>query len=122
MEGFDTSLAEGVILLTPFDADNPDSKVQNFVTKYQAAHGEIPNQFAAGAYDVVWALYEMLNSVGANSGMTASQINDLLVPLVTGSFTFNGVTGNNMTWDTTGQVNKGAYAVIIQDGRYVSFN
>jgi branched-chain amino acid transport system substrate-binding protein len=122
MEGFNTGLAEGVILLTPFDADSPDSKVQNFVRMYQEAHGEVPNQFAAGAYDVVWALYEMLVATNASASMSASQINDLLVAHILGSFTFNGVTGSNMTWDETGQVNKGAYAVIIQGGRYVSFN
>ena len=35
LEGFDTSLAEGVMLLTPFNADATDEKTQSFVTKYK---------------------------------------------------------------------------------------
>ena len=35
VENFDTSLAEGVMLLTPFTADAKDEKTQNFVSKYK---------------------------------------------------------------------------------------
>ena len=35
MEGFDASLAEGVMLLTPFNADAEDEKTQAFVKTYQ---------------------------------------------------------------------------------------
>ena len=55
LEGFDTSLAEGVMLLTPFNADATDEKTQSFVTKYQELYGDVPNQFAADAYDCVYA-------------------------------------------------------------------
>ena len=52
MDGFDASLAEGVMLLTPFNADATDEATVNFVTKYQELYGETPNQFAADAYDL----------------------------------------------------------------------
>ena len=55
LEGFDTSLAEGVYLLTPFNADSEDETTKAFVAKYQEKFGEIPNQFAADAYDVIYA-------------------------------------------------------------------
>lgn len=45
LEGFDTSLAEGVMLLTPFNADATDEKTQNFVTKYKEQFGDVPNQY-----------------------------------------------------------------------------
>ena len=51
IEGFDTSLAEGVMLLTPFSADATDDLTVNFVTKYQAAYNATPDQFAADGYD-----------------------------------------------------------------------
>ena len=57
VEGFDTSLAEGVMLLTPFVATSDDERVVNFVAKYQAAYGEIPIQFAADAYDGIYILF-----------------------------------------------------------------
>lgn len=43
MKGFDTSLAEGVMLLTPFNADSTDERTAAFVKKYQDMYGEVPN-------------------------------------------------------------------------------
>ena len=65
MEGFDKSLAEGVILLTPFNADSKDAKTAAFVAEYQKRFGEIPNQFAADAYDCVYAYAQALQAAGA---------------------------------------------------------
>ena len=45
VEGFDTSLAEGVMLLTPFVATAEDELTKNFVAKYQEKFNEIPIQF-----------------------------------------------------------------------------
>ena len=47
VEGFDTSLAEGVMLLTPFTADAQDEKTQTFVKAYEEAFEIAPIQFAA---------------------------------------------------------------------------
>ena len=46
------------MLLTPFAADAKDEKTQAFVTAYEEAYGDTPNQFAADAYDVVYAIYQ----------------------------------------------------------------
>ena len=67
LEGFDTSLAEGVMLLTPFNADATDEKTQSFVTKYQELYGDVPNQFAADAYDCVYAYKAALEASGATA-------------------------------------------------------
>ena len=56
VENFDTSLAEGLMLLTPFAADSTDEKTQNFVKAYKDAYKDTPNQFAADAYDAVYAV------------------------------------------------------------------
>ena len=42
LSGFDTSLAEGVMLLTPFSADAEDERTQTFVKTYEEQFGEIP--------------------------------------------------------------------------------
>ena len=55
MKNFDPALAEGVMLLTPFNADDEDEATQSFVKKYQEKYGETPIQFAADAYDCVYA-------------------------------------------------------------------
>lgn len=123
VEGFDTSLAEGVMLLTPFNADAADAKTQSFVASYQARFGEIPNQFAADGYDCVYAIYEALTALNATPDMSASALCDALVAKFTdGSFTFNGLTGENMTWDATGAVNKTPKGMVIENGAYVGLN
>ena len=122
VEGFDTSLAEGVILLTPFNADSEDETTKNFVAKYQEKHNEIPNQFAADAYDCVYAIYEALKATGAKTSMTAAELGTLLTEKFAGDFTFNGLTGEGMTWDETGAVSKTPKGMVIENGAYVGLD
>lgn len=119
IEGFDTSLAEGLMLLTPFAADADDEKTQAFVSAYEAAYGETPNQFAADAYDVIYSLYEAVLAGGINGDMDASEICDALKTQYT-SMTFDGLTGTGMTWDATGAISKNPKAVVIKDGAYAA--
>ncbi len=79
LEGFDTSLAEGVMLLTPFNADATDEKTQSFVTKYQELYGDVPNQFAADAYDCVYAYKAALEASGATADMSAEELCDKMI-------------------------------------------
>jgi len=123
VEGFDTALAEGVMLLTPFAADAEDEATQNFVAKYEAAYGETPNQFAADAYDTVYAIAAALEKAGATPDMTASQLCDILVAQFTSAdFAVDGLTGAGMTWSATGEVSKAPKGMMIQDGKYVSMD
>ena len=64
VEDFDTALAEGVMLLTPFAADATDELTTSFVGKYQEAHGEIPIQFAANAYDAIYIIKAAIEKIG----------------------------------------------------------
>ena len=122
VEGFDTSLAEGVILLTPFNADAEDETTKNFVAKYQEKHNEIPNQFAADAYDCVYAIYEALKATDAKTSMTAAELGTLLTNKFAGDFSFNGLTGEGMTWDETGAVSKSPKGMVIENGAYVGLD
>lgn len=121
MEGFDTSLAEGVMLLTPFSADAEDELTVNFVKNYKEKYGDTPNQFAADAYDCVYAIYQACQNGKVTPDMTAQQINDIMKAQFT-SMTFNGLTGNNMTWNAEGMVSKSPKAVVIQNGVYVGMD
>ena len=122
VEGFDTSLAEGVYLLTPFNADSEDAKTQAFVAKYQEKHNEVPNQFAADAYDCVYAIYEALKATGAKPSMTAAELGTLLTAKFAGDFSFDGLTGEGMTWDETGAVTKTPKGMVIENGAYVGLD
>ena len=120
LEGFDTSLAEGAYLLTPFSADAQDELTQNFVTKYVEKYGDTPNQFAADAYDCVYAVYDACVANGITADMSAADIGTALVSAFTGGYTYSGLTGSNMTWAATGEVSKDPMAVVIKDGAYAS--
>lgn len=117
-EGFDPTLAEGLMLLTPFSADAEDAATQAFVKTFQEKTGILPNQFAADAYDVIYALYQAINNAGVTADMTAAQINDALKAQFT-SMTFDGLTGAGMTWSADGAVSKSPMAVVIENGVYV---
>lgn len=118
VENFDTSLAEGVYLLTPFSADAADEKTVNFVKKYQEKYNEVPNQFAADAYDVIHAFAAACEKGGVTADMSASDIADVMIEQFT-SMTFDGITGTGMTWAETGEVSKDPKAMVIKDGAYV---
>ena len=119
VEGFDPALAEGVMLLTPFSADAADEATQSFVAKFQEKTGIVPNQFAADAYDVIYAIAQACEAGGVTADMSASEINAILVEQFT-SMTFDGLTGAGMTWAATGEVSKAPMAVVIENGVYVS--
>ena len=119
MPGFDTTLAEGLMLLTPFSADAQDELTQNFVKTYEDKYGETPNQFAADAYDAVYILYQALEEAGCTTDMSAEDVCEALVAVMP-TITYSGLTGTDMTWDSTGAVTKMPTAVVIQNGEYVT--
>ena len=119
MEGFDPALAEGVMLLTPFSADAEDERTQNFVKTYQDAYGELPNQFAADAYDGVYIVKAALEAAGCTSDMSSTDLCEAVTAVMT-SLSVDGLTGQGMTWAEDGEVSKAPMAVVIQDGVYVT--
>jgi branched-chain amino acid transport system substrate-binding protein len=120
LENFDTTLAEGVMLLTPFVADATDERTVNFVEKYKEQFDEVPNQFAADGYDVMYALYEAAKKAGVTADMSAEEINDKLIEVFTSDdFSFDGLTGSGMTWSDTGEVSKEPKGMVIENGAYV---
>ena len=123
VEGFDTSLAEGVMLLTPFNADAQDEATQNFVKAYQDKYGETPIQFAADAYDCVYAYKQALETAGCTPDMSAEELNTKLKETFP-TITFEGLTGDGagITWDATGAVSKSPKGMVIQNGAYVGMD
>ena len=119
VENFDTKLAEGVMLLTPFSADATDDMTKNFVTKYKEKTGDIPNQFAADAYDAIYIIKAAIEKANITPDASVSDICDALKKAIT-EIEVDGLTGADMTWVATGEVNKAPMAVIIENGTYVS--
>ena len=117
VEGFDKSLAEGVMLLTPFVATAEDEKTVNFVTKYVEAYGEKPIQFAADAYDGIYILVAAAEKAGITGDMEPEEVCDLMIAAMQ-EITVDGVTGS-MSWDESGAVTKTPLAATIVNAEYV---
>ena len=115
VENFDVSLAEGLMLLTPFSADAEDA--QDFTAAYTETYGETPNQFAADSYDAVYAIKAAAEKAGITPDMSASDICDAIVPAMT-QITIDGLTGTGMTWNEAGEPEKAPKAVKIVNGAY----
>ena len=131
LEGFDTTLAEGLMLMTPFNAWGEDERTVNFVTEYQNAYGGIPNQFAADGYDCMYAIYEACQAAGITADMSAQDICEALIAqfageyddagnLVTPGISVDGLTGTGMTWSRNGEVSKAPVVVKVENGVYVT--
>ena len=118
VEGFDTALAEGLALLTPFDANATDEATKSFVTKFKEKTGGVPNQFAADAYDCVYAVYNACVAAGVDGNTAPADVCAALVEQF-GSMTFDGLTGSGMSWDENGMISKAPAAVVIEGGIYV---
>lgn len=118
VKNFDTSLAEGLMLLTPFAADAQDDLTKSFVDQYKEKYSDTPNQFAADAYDAIYAIKAAMENVDAKPDMSASDLCDVLKDAMT-KVSIDGVTGTGMSWSATGEVNKDPKAVVIQNGEYV---
>ena len=117
MEGFDTSLAEGVMLLTPFAADAQDERTQKFVSEYEKKYNDTPTQFSADGYDAVYTLYEACQKAGVTSETSAEDACEMLVAVMP-TLNVSGLTGD-MVWNAEGQVDKEPKAVTIVNGAYV---
>ena len=115
VEGFDTSLAEGLLLMTPFSAD--DEKNADFVNAYKDKYGDTPDQFAADAYDGVHAVAEALKEAGLGADADPTEAAEKL-PEAMRNITVDGLTGK-LSWNDKGQVQKDPTAYVITDGKYV---
>ena len=121
IEGFDKSLAEGLLLMTPFNAAGTDERTKSFVEKYQAAHSILPNQFAADGYDCMYAIYEACCEIDGIANMNSSELCDALIAMFTGgSFSVDGLTGTSMKWLESGEVSKAPVVVKVESGVYVT--
>lgn len=108
----DTSLIEGLMMLTPFAADAEDAATQSFVEKYTPVHGTAPDQFAADGYDAVYIVKAAMEQCGKTP--EDADFNEAMVAAMY-EITVDGLTGT-MTWDENNEPNKPAKAMVFKDG------
>jgi branched-chain amino acid transport system substrate-binding protein len=102
--------AEGVILMAVFFPGNPDPRVQEFVKKYQAKYGMLPDQFAALAYDQMYVIAQAVKKVGKN--LTRESLLKALKET-----RYSGVTGE-VTFDEKGDWVRPYLTLTVKDGKF----
>lgn len=115
VKNFDTSLAEGLMLLTPFSTTEDSSKA--FTEAYVAAYGIEPNQFAADSYDAVYAIKAAIEKSGIAADADYSAVCEAFKTAMT-QISIDGLTGAGMTWNAAGEPDKAPKAVKIVNGVY----
>lgn len=103
----DPSIADNVLMLTPFAADSEEANVKAFVEAYKKAYNATPDQFAADGYDAIYIIKAAIEAAGSTSG------EELAKTMTTLEYT--GVTGS-MTWGADGNTVKNASAILYKDG------
>ena len=117
VENFDVSLAEGLVFLAPFCSTSEDERIKTFVDGYKEAYGEIPNQFAADAYDGIYIYKAALEAAKCTPDMSVSDICDAVKAQMV-QITYKGVTSKEMTWSADGEPVKAPMVLQIKDGVY----
>lgn len=104
----DVTIADNVLMMTPFAAESTEENVQAFVKAYEAAYGATPDQFAADAYDAVYTVKAAVEAAGGS-------VSGADLAAVMTSIEVKGVTGT-MTWNADGNTNKAATAILYKNG------
>ena len=86
----DASTVQNAIFLSPFFAADPSENVKAFVAAYEEAYGATPDQFAADAYDSVYAIAAAMEAAGSIEGA------DMIAAMT--EITVDGLTGSGITW------------------------
>ena len=123
IDGFDiTTIPQAVTMLSHFNSKATDGPAKAFIDKYVEEYGAATlNQFGASAYDCVYAIYGAMEKA-INEGkkipvtIGASELCDILKAQFSGGYTLsNAVTGESISWDSTGYVNKTAIQYVIKE-------
>ena len=117
VEGFDASLAEGLMFLTPFTPDAEDEATQSFVANYEKEFGDTPIQFAADAYDCMYVIKAAAEKADVTPDMSVSDMCDAMKSAMT-EITIDGLTGKQISWDADGEPSKEPTVVVIKNGAY----
>ncbi len=108
------SASEGVYCVGVYAANNPDEKVQALVSKYEEAYGEIPDGFAALAYDQMYVMAEAARAaMEADGEVTREGMKDGLKAV-----NYEGVTGT-VTFNEVNDWERPYLTLIVKDGEFV---
>ncbi len=117
VEGFDVDLANNLMFMSPFTPTSEDETIQKFVKDYEEAYGQTPNQFAADAYDGVYAIKAAMEAGEVTADMSPSDVCDAMKEAML-EISIDGVTAKGLTWEASGEPSKEPMVVKIENGDY----
>lgn len=88
-----------------------DAASKNFVDSYTAEYNEVPDSFAASAFDAVNIVLDAVAKVGTDTPALREELKTLR--------DYPGVSGYNMSFNEQKEMVKGIYLFEIQDGQFV---
>lgn len=117
VEGFDVELANNLMFLSPFTPTSTDEKIQKFVQDFEKEYGHTPNQFAADAYDGIYAIKAAMEKADVKPDTTPSDVCEGMKSAMV-EITIDGVTAKGLTWEASGEPSKEPMVVKIENGDY----
>ncbi len=116
-EGFDSPKfielagkdAEGVIIATNLDRDDPRPVVQNFLKNYKAAYGIDPDMVGASSYDAFMILTNAIERAGTDQ--------KAVIKALLETKDYNGLTGK-LSRFFKGEVVKPVQFQVVKDGKF----
>ena len=116
-EGFDSPkfleiagpAAEGVIIATNLDRDDPRPLVQNFLKNYRQAYGEDADMVGASSYDAFMILVKAIEKAGTNPKAIQKALLEIR--------DYNGLTGKISRF-VQGEVVKPVQIQVVKEGKF----
>jgi branched-chain amino acid transport system substrate-binding protein len=106
--------AEGTIIVTNLDRDDPRPVVQEFISEYRKRYGMEPDMVGASNYDAFMIIADAIRRAGTTD---PEQVRDAIAA----TSDFDGVTGIITGFTEIGEVIKPVQVQIVKDGAFHHF-
>ncbi len=106
--------AEGTIIVTNLDRDDPRPVVQEFISEYRKRYGMEPDMVGASNYDAFMIIADAIRRAGTTD---PEQVRDAIAA----TSDFDGVTGIITGFTDIGEVIKPVQVQIVKDGAFHHF-
>ena len=106
--------AEGFIIVTNLNRDDPRPEVQTFLKEYESRYKIQPDMVGASAYDAFMILSDAIKRAGSTDGKA---IRDAIAS----TRNYHGLTGEIKGFNAIGEVVKDVQVQIVKEGRFRNF-
>ena len=106
--------AEGFIIVTNLNRDDPRPEVQTFLKEYETRYKLQPDMVGASAYDAFMIICDGIKRAGSTDGKAVRDA-------IAGTKNYNALTGEIKGFNDIGEVVKEVQVQIVKDGRFRNF-